>query len=170
MSDHLRITYASRLGRIRSTYFSLKEKISISAGHWILHPAWKLIAALPGGRLPMLRGRKRPAAWPGALLEKSYRIFTGCGCGPQKADRTACRRTLFRNKKLHSAGGARGGKARLESNQMPRTALLCKACGPRSGDFPAAEQWESNGIFRKRGPAGVRIGQPLYGDQLNHLW
>src|SRR5699024_10109484 len=129
---------------------SLKEKISISAGHWILHPAWKLIAALPGGRLPMLRGRKRPAAWPGALLKKSYRIFTGCGCGPLFADRTACRRTLFRNKKLHSAGGARGGKARLESNQMPRTALLCKACGPRSGDFPAAEQWESNGIFRKR--------------------
>ena len=33
MSDHLRITYASRLGRIRSTYFPLKEKVSIPAGY-----------------------------------------------------------------------------------------------------------------------------------------
>ena len=80
---------------------------------------------------------------------------------------TACRRTPFRSKKLYSAGGARGGRAHLESNRMPRKALLRKARGPRStrkgyaasvgrrsrrrlrgGDFHTAEQWESNGIFR----------------------
>ena len=47
-------------------------------------------------------------------------------------------------------GGARGGNARREANRMPRTAMLRKACGPRSGDFHTAEQWESNGIFRLR--------------------
>ena len=63
---------------------------------------------------------------------------------------SVCQRTLSRSEKLHSAGGARGGKARLESNRMPRKALPRKACGPRGGDFPTAPQWESNGIFRLR--------------------
>ena len=67
---------------------------------------------------------------------------------PQGVALSVCQRTLSRSEKLHSAGGARGGKARLESNRMPRTALPRKACGPRSGDFHTAEQWESNGIFR----------------------
>ena len=34
-----------------------------------------------------------------------------------------------------NAGGARGGKARLELNQMPRKALRSKACGERSENF-----------------------------------
>ena len=67
---------------------------------------------------------------------------------PQGVALSVCQRTLSRSEKLHSAGGARGGKARLESNRMPHTALPRKACGPRSGDFHTAEQWESNGIFR----------------------
>ena len=88
---------------------------------------------------------------------------------PQGVALSVCQRTLSRSEKLHSAGGARGGKARLESNRMPRKALLRKARGPRStrkgyaasvgrrsrrrlrgGDFPTAPQWESNGIFRLR--------------------
>ena len=59
--------------------------------------------------------------------------------------------------KPYGAGGPRGGEARLESNQMPRKALPCKACGPRSGDFHTAEQWESNGIFQ----AVKKSGQTL---------
>ena len=48
-----------------------------------------------------------------------------------------------------TAGGARGGMARLECNQMPRKALQRKACGLlQSKGFPTAEQWESNGIFQ----------------------
>ena len=33
---------------------------------------------------------------------------------------------------------------------MPRKALRSKACGPRSGDFPTAPQWERYGMFRLR--------------------
>ena len=36
-------------------------------------------------------------------------------------------------------GGARGGEARLELDQMPRKALRSKACGERSEDFRAAQ-------------------------------
>ena len=64
---------------------------------------------------------------------------------------------MERVKNRRGAGGARGGEARLESNQMPRKALPCKACGPRSGDFHTAEQWESNGIFQ----AVKKSGQTL---------
>ena len=59
----------------------------------------------------------------------------------------ACQ-SLLQTQKVCCAGGARGGKARLESDQMPRKALPHKACGERSEDFPAAESRESNGIFQ----------------------
>ena len=44
-------------------------------------------------------------------------------------------------------GGARGGTALLELNQMPRNALRSKACGERSEDFCAPKGHERNGIF-----------------------
>ena len=45
-------------------------------------------------------------------------------------------------------GGARGGEARLELDQMPRKALHSKACGERSEDFRAAKQNENLALFR----------------------
>jgi len=43
---------------------------------------------------------------------------------------------------------ARGGKARLEWNQIPRKALQCKARGEQSEDFCAAMQHENQGLFQ----------------------
>ena len=45
-------------------------------------------------------------------------------------------------------GGARGGEARLELDQMPRKALHSKACGERSEDFRAAKQNENLALFQ----------------------
>ena len=45
------------------------------------------------------------------------------------------------------AGGARGGKARLESDQMSRKALPCKACVARSDYFRAARRHKNNDII-----------------------
>ena len=45
------------------------------------------------------------------------------------------------------AGGARGGKARLELNQMSRKALPCKACVERSDYFRAARRHKNNDII-----------------------
>ena len=45
-------------------------------------------------------------------------------------------------------GGARGGEARLELDQMPRKALRSKACGERSEDFRAAEQHKNLALFQ----------------------
>ena len=45
------------------------------------------------------------------------------------------------------AGGARGGKARLESDQMSRKALPCKACVERSDYFCAARRHKNNDII-----------------------
>ena len=45
------------------------------------------------------------------------------------------------------AGGARGGKARLESDQMSRKALPCKACVERSDYFRAARRHKNNDII-----------------------
>ena len=44
-------------------------------------------------------------------------------------------------------GGARGGEARLASEQMPRNAVLCKACVERSEYFRAAKRHENTGII-----------------------
>ena len=44
-------------------------------------------------------------------------------------------------------GGARGGKARLESDQMSRKALPCKACVERSDYFRAARRHKNNDII-----------------------
>ena len=60
--------------------------------------------------------------------------------------------------KPYGAGGARGGEARLESNQMPRKALHRKACGSRSENFPTVRQWESNGICRLSQKSGRTFG------------
>ena len=64
------------------------------------------------------------------------------------------------------AGGARGGKARLESDQMSRKALPCKACVERSDYFRAARRHKNNDIisgcrksrrlFRQPGKAALR--------------
>jgi len=40
-------------------------------------------------------------------------------------------------------GGARGGSARLEWDQIPRKALYRKACGEQREDFCAAQQHEN---------------------------
>jgi len=45
------------------------------------------------------------------------------------------------------AGGARGGEARLEWDQMSRKALLCKACVERSDYFRAAGRHKNNDII-----------------------
>ena len=45
------------------------------------------------------------------------------------------------------AGGARGGKARLELDQMSRKALPCKACVERSDYFRAARRHKNNDIL-----------------------
>ena len=45
-------------------------------------------------------------------------------------------------------GGARGGEARLELDQMPRKALRGKACGERSEDFRAALQNENLALLQ----------------------
>ena len=45
------------------------------------------------------------------------------------------------------AGGARGGKAHLESDQMSRKALPCKACVERSDYFRAARRHKNNDII-----------------------
>ena len=55
------------------------------------------------------------------------------------------------------AGGARGGKARLESDQMSRKALPCKACVERSDYFRAARRHKNNDII-----AGCRKSQRLF--------
>ena len=46
------------------------------------------------------------------------------------------------------AGGARGGKARLELNQMSRKALPCKACVERSDYFRAAGRHKITTLFQ----------------------
>jgi hypothetical protein len=51
-------------------------------------------------------------------------------------------------------GGARGGKARLELDRMPRNVLQGKTCGARSADFCAAAWRKSNGIFLGCLPSG----------------
>ena len=56
---------------------------------------------------------------------------------------------------MGTGGGARGGRARLEWDQMPRNVLRSKACGEQSEDFCAAVRHKSNGILRlskKSGP------------------
>ena len=64
------------------------------------------------------------------------------------------------------AGGARGGKARLELNQMSRKALPCKACvehpkgtcfAARSDYFRAARRYKNNDII-----SGCRKSQRLF--------
>ena len=51
------------------------------------------------------------------------------------------------DKQFIYAGGARGGKARLESDQMSRKALPCKACVERSDYFRAARRHKNNDII-----------------------
>ena len=63
------------------------------------------------------------------------------------------------------AGGARGGNARLESDQMSRKALPCKACVERSDYFRAARRHKNNGIIsgcRKKPEAFSRISSRLF--------
>ena len=55
------------------------------------------------------------------------------------------------------AGGARGGKARLESDQMSRKALPCKACVERSDYFRAARRHKNNDII-----SGCRKSRRLF--------
>ena len=42
---------------------------------------------------------------------------------------------------IERQGGARGGEARLELDQMPRKALRSKACGERSENFVLRSRW-----------------------------
>ena len=51
------------------------------------------------------------------------------------------------DKQFIYAGGARGGEARLESDQMSRKALPCKACVERSDYFRAARRHKNNDII-----------------------
>jgi len=53
-------------------------------------------------------------------------------------------------------GGARGGEARLELDQMPRKALRSKACGERNEDFRAAQQHKNLALFQAaKSPNGL---------------
>ena len=61
------------------------------------------------------------------------------------------------DKQFIYAGGARGGKARLESDQMSRKALPCKACVERSDYFRAARRHKNNDII-----SGCRKSQRLF--------
>ena len=65
---------------------------------------------------------------------------------------SVCQKTFrYGSKRLGSGGEARGGRARLEWDQMPRNALHSKVCGERSEDFCAALRHKSNGIFEGPG-------------------
>ena len=61
------------------------------------------------------------------------------------------------DKQFIYAGGARGGKARLESDQMSRKALPCKACVERSDYFRAARRHKNNDII-----SGCRKSRRLF--------
>ena len=75
---------------------------------------------------------------------------------PQRVDKPSlCGQRFF------YAGGARGGKARLESDQMSRKALPCKACVERSDYFRAAGRHKNNDII-----SGCRKSRRLF-DSLN---
>ena len=84
--------------------------------------------------------------------------------GEGKQRRAASRRPFFQlvdkpslcGQRFLYAGGARGGKARLESDQMSRKALPCKACvehpkgtcfAARSDYFRAARRHKNNDII-----------------------
>ena len=58
---------------------------------------------------------------------------------------------------MGTGGGARGGRARLEWDQMPRNALRSKVCGERSEDFCAAMWHKSNAL-----PEAVKKVQRLF--------
>ena len=70
--------------------------------------------------------QKQDARRPVQLVEKPKSVLSSC----------------------KNAGGARGGEARLELDQMPRKALRGKACGERSEDFRAALQNENLALFQ----------------------
>ena len=114
---------------------------------------WGSPRALPGEALRGAGLNSRWASHPRSPLVPRIFSYAGSSKKPapvypgQALNGTESRRISCRRKILYSIGGARGGKARLESNRMPRKALLHKACGPRSGDFPAAEQRESIGMI-----------------------
>ena len=84
--------------------------------------------------------------------------------GEGKQKRTALRRFFqlvdkpsLCGKQFLYAGGARGGKARLELDQMSRKALPCKACVERSDYFRAARRHKNNDII-----SGCRKSRRLF--------
>ena len=71
------------------------------------------------------------------------------GWPPQAAIHfSACQKTFVEMNPLElGRGELEGAAARLEWNQMPPEALLCKDSGKRSEDFCAAARRKSNGDF-----------------------
>ena len=106
-------------------------------------------------------GIRNPRPLPLPLGEVAERSEDGEG----KQRGAASRRPLFRLVDKHSpydkqfiyAGGTRGGKARLESDQMSRKALPCKACVERSDYFRAARRHKNNDII-----SGCRKSRRLF--------
>ena len=65
---------------------------------------------------------------PGLVHKEGRR---GCYGGPFRLSKNL----ILRMATTKTQGGARGGEARLELDQMPRNALRGKACGERSENF-----------------------------------
>ena len=127
----------------------------------------------------LLRGAKRrgnPQSFSCKFAEKRKIVRFGNRLPRQSADwlamtgffdslkRTALRRFFqlvdkpaLWGQRFFYAGGARGGKARLELDQMSRKALPCKACVERIDYFRAARQHKNNDII-----SGCRKSQRLF--------
>jgi len=69
------------------------------------------------------------------------------GC-PQAAPSRLSKNLILFAVTAKMRGGARGGNARLEWNQIPRKALHRKACGEQREDFCAAQQRENQVLFQ----------------------
>ena len=89
-----------------------------------------------GNRLP-----RQSADW--LAMTGFFDSLSAClTAGAQRVDKPSlCGQRFF------YAGGARGGKARLESDQMSRKALPRKACVERSDYFRAARRHKNNDII-----------------------
>ena len=131
-------------------YSSVGPDDSVRPNTRLPHPHFVLILSFRASAHTGV-GIRIPRPLPLPLGEVAERSEDGEG----KQRRAAFRRPFFqlvdkpslRGQRFFYAGGARGGKARLESDQMSRKALPCKACVERSDYFRAARRHKNNGII-----------------------
>ena len=112
---------------------------------------------------------QHPGNSPGCTVRASLASPFGRGGRAQRGRRGQTKKNRLRavlqlvdkpslcGKQFLYAGGARGGEARLESDQMSRKALSCKACVERSDYFRAARRHKNNDIL-----SGCRKSRRLF--------